>query len=113
MGSAERHQPAFDREPALLERLRGAQALRGDRHHGRKRVLHTVMQLLQQQALQVLGGLILGGVDAGLGQQTRGVDLRLREKFAQTRVLGFERVFLVACRFSRHDDFGSAGLPAL
>ena len=55
-----------------------------------------MMQLLQQQMLQPLGGLVLGGVDAGFGQEARGVDLGLIQQVAQTRVFCFESVLLAA-----------------
>ena len=68
-----------------------------------------MMQFLEQQALQSLGGLVLGGANSGLRQQPRRIDLGLRQQVAQRRIFGFERVFLGTIG---HDLSPQPALPA-
>ncbi len=61
-----------------------------------------MMQLLQQQTLQSLGGLVLGGVDTGLGQEARRIDAGLREQIPEPGIFRFESVFLETPEVGRH-----------
>ena len=45
-----------------------------------------MMQFFEQQVLQALGHLVLGGVNSGLLQDARCVDPSLRQQFAKARV---------------------------
>src|SRR5690349_11277177 len=90
MGSAQRHQPVLDSHAALIQAGCGSQALRRNREDRRERILHAMMQFLQQQTLQSPGGLVLGGIEPGLRQDARRVDLGLREQIAKPGIFSFE-----------------------
>jgi hypothetical protein len=77
MGPAQSQETSADGALCLLDALMAAQALGHDRCDGRERVLDAVMQLLENQLLQRAGRIALPGLDAGLGQHARHVDLGL------------------------------------
>ena len=64
----QRQQPARDGFACVLQAVGLSQRLRGDRHDGRQRVLHPVVQFLQQNALELRGDLELGSINASLLQ---------------------------------------------
>ena len=71
----------------MFSPLQVAQALGDDGSDGRERILDAVVQLLEDQLLQLVGRLALPGVDAGLGQQTAGIDLGLLKEKPQADIL--------------------------
>ena len=89
---SERYQPALDGVLRVFGALHVAQALGGDGADGRERVLDAVMQFFQNQLLQLVGRLALLGVDAGLGEQTQGIDFSLRQQQPKADILCLEKV---------------------
>jgi hypothetical protein len=77
--AAQRHQPQFDGGAPVLKAGGVTQALGGNRNDGRQRVLDAVMQFLEQQTLQLLGGFVFRGINASLSQETRRVYARLSQ----------------------------------
>ena len=53
-----------------------------------------MVQLFEDQLLQLVGRLALPGVDAGLGQQTAGIDLGLRKEKPQADILCRQKVLM-------------------
>ena len=82
----QRQQPALDGVLRVLGAGQVAQALRDDGADGCECILDTVVQLLEDQLLQLVGRLALPGVDTGRGQQTLRIDLGLREQKPQADV---------------------------
>ena len=87
VGAAERGQAAFHGLLPVLDAGRRPKALRRDGADGGQRVLDAMMQFAQDQLLQLVGGLALLGVDAGLRQQCLGVDAGLFEQHPKAVVL--------------------------
>ena len=104
MRPAERQQPAFDSMLRVFSSLQIAQALRDDGPHGRERILDAVVQLFKDQLLQLVGRLALPGLDAGVGEQTAGVDLGLRKKKPQADILRRQKVLVWFCAASEALD---------
>jgi hypothetical protein len=73
---------------AVLDAGCGSQALRGDGAHRRQRVFDAVVQFLQNELLQPIGGFALLGVNTGLRQQRPGIDARLFEQHAKADIFG-------------------------
>ena len=84
----ERDQPALDGLLPVLDAGRGSQALRRDGAHGRERILDAMMQFIENELLQLVRGLALLGVDAGLREQGLGVDDGLFQQQPKAVVLG-------------------------
>ena len=77
------------------------EALGDDGSDGRERILDAVVQLFEDQLLQLVGRLALPGVDAGLGQQTAGIDLGLRKEKPQADILCRQKVLMWFCAAPR------------
>src|SRR3954470_22445852 len=60
------HQPAAERTLRLRQAGGGAQGLAGDRLDDRQRVLHAVIELVDQQLALLFSALALGDVEADL-----------------------------------------------
>ena len=60
-----------------------------------------MVQLFEDQLLQLVGRLALPGVDAGLGQQTAGIDLGLRKEKPQADILCRQKVLMWFCAAPR------------
>ena len=56
-----------------------------------------MVQLFEDQLLQLVGRLALPGVDAGLGQQTAGIDLGLLKEKPQADILCLQQVLMWFC----------------
>ena len=85
----------------VFSSLQIAQALGDDGADGRERILDAVVQLFEDQLLQLVGRLALPGVDAGLGEQTAGIDLGLRKEKPQADILCRQKVLVWFCAASR------------
>ena len=97
MRPAERQQPAFDGVLRVFSSRQIAQALGDDGADGRERILDAVVQLFEDQLLQLVGRLALPGLDAGLGEQTAGIDLGLRKEKPQADILRLQKVLVRFC----------------
>ena len=73
---------------ASVDAGRRSQALGRNRAHGRQRVLDAMMHLFENELLQLVGGLTLLGVDAGLGEQRLGIDDGLLQQQPKAVILG-------------------------
>ena len=104
MSSSERQQPASDRVLHVFSSLQSARALGDDGPHSRERVLDAVVQLFKDQLLQLVGRLALPGLDAGVGEQTAGVDLGLCKKKPQADILRRQKVLVGFCAASEALD---------
>jgi transposase len=57
-----------------------------------ERVLDAMVKLLQDQLLQLVGCLALAGIDAGLSEQTPGIDFGLRQQQSKADILRLQKV---------------------
>ena len=70
MNTTERVEPTFNGPLSILDTLCRPKAQRCNRLHRSQNVLHAVMQLFQQDALQFPSNLLLCGIDTSLRQQS-------------------------------------------
>jgi hypothetical protein len=103
MRPAQGKEAAFNGQPAFLQALGGAQALRGNCMHCGQRVLHAMMQFLQQQTLQSFGDLVFCRINSRLSQEACCIDFCLRHQLAETRDFRLKDFFFMTFVVRRHN----------